>query len=117
MSTRQVGNRYENDAAAELEAIGYFCYPSRGSRGIDLIALATDEMALPHLGLEVGGSGKRLGVAFAKMRENAQFPGMLLLVALSLMKKRRRVLRWYAREDHRGGHHSVIDAIAEARTL
>ena len=118
MSTRQTGNARENRVASVLEAEGYSCYPSRGSRGIDVVAIAPKDQPLPHLGIEIGGMGKRLGVAFAKMRASAQCPGMVLLVVLETLRKRRRSLRWYASADGKhGGHERVHDAIEEARTL
>lgn len=104
--------------AETLESLGWSCYPSRGSRGIDVIALAPSTETRPHLGLEIGGSGKRLHTAFEKMRAAPQCPGMILLVVLETIRKRRRTLRWYASEDgKRGGHQSVLEAIAEARDL
>lgn len=116
MSTRQTGNKRENRVAAELEVIGYFCYPSRGSRGIDVVAIAPKDEPLPHLGIEIGGPGKRIATAFAKMRACPQCPGMVLLVALETLRNRKRSLRWYASEDgKRGGYESVRDAIAAAR--
>lgn len=119
MSTRQVGNKRENRVTAILEAIGYFCYPSRGSRGIDVVAIAPkDESLLPHLGVEIGGSGKRIATAFGKMRACPQCPGMVLLVVLETLRNRRRSLRWYASEDgKRGGHDNPLDAVDEARRL
>ena len=116
MSTRQTGNARENRVSSVLEAIGYFCYPSRGSRGINVVAIAPKEDPLPHLGIEIGGPGKRLAIAFGKIRACAQCPGMLLLVAMETIRDRRRSIRWYASEDgKRGGHKDVRDAIEEAR--
>jgi hypothetical protein len=124
MSTRQQGGARENRVADVLEKEGWYCYPSRGSRGIDVIAIAPHEYrsngstVRPHLGVEIGGKGKRLRVAFEKMRGAPQCPGMILLVALETIRDRKRSVRWYASEEgKRGGHASVLDAIAEARTL
>lgn len=107
-----------------LESAGWFCYPSRGSRGIDIIAIAPPEFrsnghaSSPHLGLEIGGRSKSLRGAFAKMREQPQCPGMLLLVVIETLRERRRSLRWYANERGKhGGHADVHAAIAEARSL
>lgn len=117
-SSRQKGGARENRVADLLEtAHKYSCYPSRGSRGLDLVCIAGPP-PLPHLGIEVGGASKRIGAAFRKMRETAQCPGMLLLVVRELKRSGRRYLRWYASEDgKRGGHAAVLDAIAEAREL
>lgn len=93
---------------------GYFGYPSRGSRGIDAICLAPNDSNLPHLGLEIGGSGKRVRSAFEKIHGCSQFPGMALLVVREVKVKGRNVFRWYANEK---AHYSVLAAIAEWREL
>jgi|SRR5580704_11921264 hypothetical protein len=124
MSTRQVGNARENRVSAVLEKLGWYCYPSRGSRGIDVIAIAEPEYRAnggttrPHLGLEIGGLGKSHSAAFAKMRSAPQCPGMILLVVKETKANGKRRLRWYASERGKhGGHESVQEAIVEARTL
>jgi|SRR5580693_6549069 hypothetical protein len=94
MSTRQAGNATENLAIAYLEEKhGYFCYPSRGSRGVDVVALSTTE--LPHLLLEVGTKNKRARGAFAKMEAQPNFPGAFLLVVRKIKVKGRNLLRWH----------------------
>ena len=55
----------------------------------DLIALAPPEGGLPHLLIEVGGIGKRLGVAFAELREGLA-PGFVPLVVRFVARR-----RWY----------------------
>ncbi len=92
MSTRQAGNANENRVIDFLEARGYFCYPSRGSRGIDIIAL--HDIA-SHLGLEVGTTHKRAASAFAKMLASPRPAGMVCLVVRKTKRKNRIVLKWH----------------------
>lgn len=81
---------------ALLEERGYFCYPSRGSRGIDVIALAPKDTSMPHIGLEVGTKNKSAKKAFEKMRSEPNFPGMVLLVVRKRLKKNRISFRWHS---------------------
>jgi hypothetical protein len=92
MNTRQQGNRLENTVSAFLAQRGYFCYPSRGSRGIDIIALHDTES---HLGLEVGTTHKRAASAFEKMLACPRPAGMVCLVVRKTKRKNRVVLRWH----------------------
>lgn len=115
MSTRQQGNVTENLAIAYLESEhGYFCYPSRGSRGIDVVALSTTN--LPHLLLEIGTKNKRARGAFAKMQASPNFPGAFLFVVRKIKIKNRNRLRWHVPGVTRGID-NFLDAIAEAKTL
>jgi len=114
-STRQRGNLTENLAIAFLEDNhSYFCYPSRGSRGVDVVALSTTE--LPHLLLEVGTKNKRARGAFAKMEAQPNFPGAFLLVVRKVKVKGRNVLRWHIPGLHRGldDFSAAISAAREA---
>ena len=95
MSTRQVGNARENRVIAFLEALGYYCYPSRGSRGIDIVALSTPEMDLPYLGIEAGGRSKSVRLAFSKLADARVYPGMRLLVVREVKVRNRNTLRWH----------------------
>jgi hypothetical protein len=114
VSTRQIGNRTENLAVYFLEEkYGYFCYPSRGSRGIDVVCLSTT--TLPHLLLEVGTKNKRARGAFAKMSEQPNFPGASLLVVRKVKVKGRNVLRWHVPGVVRG--FDEFTAAIEARPL
>jgi hypothetical protein len=115
-STRSKGNRVENFVAAHLEGLNYFCYPSRGSRGIDLICLAPPDSNLPHLGIEVGTEAKSVRAAFAKMRAATQFPGMIMLVARRIVIRRKSKIRWHA-DSGRWGTDSFMEAIEKARAL
>jgi len=116
MSTRQRGNKRENVVMRHLEDLGYFCYASRGSRGIDIIALSPKDQILPHLGIEAGGRSKSVKEAFAKMRASANFPGMLLLVVREVKVKNRNRLRWHA-TDGVHGHDSFESALEAAGDL
>lgn len=114
MSDRQLGNARENRVADILEAIGYCCYASRGSRGTDIVALH-QEYGKPHLHVAVMRPvGGNIGTEFAKLRSKVMPAGAVCIVAREVTKKRH---RWYAREDHRGGHDNPLDAIEEARSL
>ena len=113
-NTRAAGNRRENRVVKHLEALGYFCYPSRGSRGIDLIAIAPGTLHLPHLGREVGGEKKSVREAFGKMRLLPQCPGMVLLVVREIKTNGRNHFRWHAAAEVRG-HDSFEGAVDAAR--
>lgn len=117
MSTRQQGNRTENLVANYLtENYGYYCYPSRGSRGLDLICLCPDNLHLPHLGLEIGTESKSVKAAFAKMCAARRFPGMLFMVVRKIKKNGRVKLRWHVTSGA-WGHDSFESALEEARKL
>jgi hypothetical protein len=117
-SSRQQGNRTENLVAKYLEdEYGYYCYPSRGSRGIDLVCLANPfGIARPHLMIEVGTESKSVKAAFAKISETTLFPGSIPLVVRKIVKNRRISLRWHSQAGVRG-HENFWDALVEARTL
>ena len=69
----------------------------------DVIALSAEADLLPHLLIEVGGAGKRLGVAFRELRESI-LPGFAPMVVRFVARK-----RWYyVTEDDR------FDAVEEA---
>jgi hypothetical protein len=115
-SSRQIGNRNENIVAAYLEdGYGYYCYPSRGSRGIDLVCLSPEE-GLPHLMIEVGTRSKSVVAAFDKMYRASLFPGSVPMVVRKIIENGRIALRWHAQSGVRG-HYNFEDALAEARSL
>lgn len=114
MSTRQRGNRRENDVIAHLEAKGYWCAASRGSRGIDIVCFAPPDSTLPHLAIEAGGRAKSVVAALAKMRESTRPPGSVLLVVRQVKERGRNVLRWHSTEGR--GHDSLEDALSAARS-
>jgi hypothetical protein len=75
----------------------------------DLIALTAQD-GLPHLLVEVGGAGKRLGVAFTELRESV-LVGFSPLVVRFVDRR-----RWvYVDEDHRFADvEDAIDALRAA---
>jgi len=93
MSTRATGNQRERSFEARLWAHGYRTARFSGSgqrvsdgrkeNGLcgDLIALAPMDSGLPHLIAEIGGVGKRLGVAFTVLHEYPLPPGFVAVVA------------------------------------
>ncbi len=105
----------------ELAAFGYRCArvsasgQRRGARRYentlagDLVAL-TPNYGHPHLIVEVGGIGKRLGVAFTELRE-LLMPGFQPLVVRYVKRK-----RWiYVDEDHRfDDFRDALDALRDA---
>lgn len=95
---------------ARVSASGQRRGARREERGLagDVIALATVP-GLPHLLIEVGGAGKRLGVAFAELRESI-LPGFCPLV-VRFVKRRRFV---YTSEDDRFA--DLADALESLRT-
>ncbi|MDE2101746.1 MAG: hypothetical protein KGL39_31155 [Patescibacteria group bacterium] len=101
-SSRAKGNAFENHVIDFLEARGWYCYASRGSRGLDITAIAPKDSPLPHLGIEAGTKNKRARGAFKKMRESPQCPGMILLVARKMLVKRRITILWHVEGVLRG---------------
>jgi len=108
----------ENAVAKILERdYHYHCYPSRGSRGIDLICLAPPDSLLPHLGLEVGTKSKSVRAAFAKMAEARRYPGMIFMVVRKLILSNRIVFKWHPRAGFKSGYFDFEKALEEARSL
>jgi hypothetical protein len=98
LSTRQAGNRRENRFGDALESRNYFVSYSRGSRGIDVVAIGL-KGAAPHILAEVGGIGKRVRSSFAKLRAAPSFPGSRKIVARELKHKGRCFWRVYTDPD------------------
>lgn len=118
MSTASLGAARVGAVISSLAARGYRCGrmsasgQRRGSRrdeqmlAGDLIALGST--GLPHLLVEVGGAGKRLGVAFTELRE-CILPGFVPVVVRFVNRK-----RWYyVDEDDR--FEDVDDALEAVR--
>lgn len=99
MSTRQCGNRKENIVIDILEQHGYRGYASRGSRGVDIVALAPPNTTLPHLEIECGAESKRVGEAFRKLAAIPAYSGAVRLVVRVLNRRGKRVVWWYAHAD------------------
>lgn len=105
--------------SAYLEAEwNYWCQPSRGSRGIDITALADPDSSLPHLAIEAGTKSKSVKQAFIKLLDpkTRMYAGMLPLVVRKLKRKNRIVLRWHATSGKHGTD-NFLGAIEEAREL
>lgn len=111
-SSRAKGNIRENRIIDILEALGYYCYASRGSRGIDIIALHS-EYGHPHLAVAVVRPSGSVKQNFAKLHS---YPMPAGAVPIAVREVNRKVCRWYA-EPGRGGHDNPTDAITEARSL
>ncbi len=82
----------ENRCAALLEAYGYTCFTSRGSRGIDLFAVAEHG---PHLAIEVGGPKKVLRESFEALYA-AKKPGGTRVLVVRWVN---RGFRWHLSAD------------------
>lgn len=120
-SSRQIGNGHENSVCKYLETeYGYYTYPSRGSRGIDVICLRDnwDCFAnLPYLGLEIGTESKSVTAAFKKIRSQPQYPGMAMMVVRRIKGKNGRYfLRWHI-DDGVKGHDDFMEAIEAWREI
>lgn len=119
MSTASLGASRVGAVMTTLSAAGYRCArisasgQRRGTRraehglGGDVIALATVP-GYPHLLVEVGGVGKRVGAAFQELR-GSLMPGFAPLVVRFVG----RVRRAYVGEDER--YDAVIDAVLALR--
>lgn len=111
MSDRQRGNQRENRCADILDAIGYCCYPSRGSRGSDIVALHREE-GFPNLEVAVVRPTGSVTENFAKMR-GYETPANTVRIAVREVEPYH--FRWYDKSNHRGGHADPLAAIAAAR--
>ena len=95
-SSRQAGNRRENRVGAMLRAHGYEPFYSRGSRGVDILAVSTIE-GRPHLRIAVSRpSYTAVRGPFQKLREAPKIPG-----AIDLLIREVETNEWkiYADED------------------
>ena len=93
---------------ARVSASGQRKGARRDEAGIAADIIAIGAGALPNLIVEVGGVGKRLGVAFAEMRASCP-PTFAPMVVRFVGRKR----RWYAHED--AFHDSLESALDELR--
>jgi hypothetical protein len=120
MSSSSLGASRVGTVMSHLAAAGFRCGrmsasgQHKGARrdecGLagDVVAIATD-LALPHLLVEVGGSGKRLGTAFTELRDSLA-PGFGALVVRFVDRRS----WWYVTEDDRFAN--VDDALDALRT-
>jgi hypothetical protein len=96
MSTRQAGNRRENRVGAMLRAHGYEPFYSRGSRGVDILAVSTEE-GRPHLRIAVSRpSYTAVRGPFEKLRAAPKIPGAIDLLIREVERNEWRI---YADED------------------
>ncbi len=99
MSSRALGNAREHTLEARLWPYGYRTMLSKGSgqriaasasqgplRG-DIVAIAAVDSGLPHLLIEVGSIGKRLGTTFAEMTREPLPGGFVALIARVIERK------------------------------
>jgi hypothetical protein len=121
MSTRATGNAREHRVEEMLWEHGFRTMLARASgqrkkaaakgnalRG-DIIAISAWESGLPHLLVEAGGIGKRLGVTFAELTEHPLPSGFVPVVVRCV----KRAWKWYLSPDDR--FDSLDDALAALR--
>ena len=121
MSTSALGSQRVGKVMSALSGVGYRCARTsasgqrRGARrdekGLagDIIALSTVP-TLPHVLVECGGVGKRLGTAFGELRESLA-PGFVAIVVRYVDRKS----WWYVDEDSRFSDiDGALDALREA---
>lgn len=135
MSTRQTGNRHENEAAEMAEALGYAVWKSRGSRGTaDLVCFQSEhvttlyesggfryrEQRIPPLVIQVGTAGKPIAATLADLQDAPRPIGSRCLVARRTKKRavlksgkkgRAMVVAWKFHAPH-GNFDSLAEAIA-----
>jgi len=99
VSTRQAGNRTENAFCRMIEGHGYCTFPSRGSRGVDVLCVHSETCLC--IGVEVGGSSKVLRQAFPKLRTAILPAGSWRLVVRRVVAKGRAHWHFYTSEDER----------------
>lgn len=99
MSTRSTGASRERSFEARLWAVGFRTMRASASgqriaedrriHGLpgDLLAIAPTDSGLPHILAEVGGIGKRLGVAFAELTAEPLPPGFVPAVARCVARR------------------------------
>lgn len=80
---------------AQLRELGYYCFASRGSRGIDVIAVH-DDRTLPILVCEVGGRSKVVSAALSELEAAARPIGSRCIVA---RETARGVWRYHTRDN------------------
>jgi hypothetical protein len=105
MSTRQTGNRFENQVCQQAEAIGYATFAARGSRGpVDVLAFESEpfefddngrmyEMLVP-LVIQVGTTNKPIASTLAELSAAPRPIGSLCLVARRHKHKTSKRISW-----------------------
>jgi hypothetical protein len=108
-STRQKGNISENAFCEMIAKHGFCTYPSRGSRGVDVLCVHRETRLC--IAVEVGDESKVLKDAFPKLRSASVPVGTWLMVVKRSVQKRRVRWRFYTDVDER---HETLDAALEA---
>lgn len=98
---------------ARVSASGQRKGKRREENGVsaDIIAFAPADSGLPHLIVESGGAGKRLGVAFEEMLEHPLPPGFIALVARTIDRK----MRWHVSAERGDSFSTLVDALDAVR--
>lgn len=97
MSTRQTGNARENRCGDVLRLYNYEPFYSRGSRGVDILAVQTEANGQPHLLIAViRPIGGNIREAFQKLRDGPRIMGSRHVVAKEIQRNR---WRWFSSED------------------
>lgn len=123
MSTRQTGNRSENEVAEMAEALGYAVWKSRGSRGeADLICFEDhhgfkwwDGFKTPIV-IQVGTSGKAIAATLNDLEASARPIGSLCVVSRRHSVKKpgkARTVKWT--HHSRAGKFETLAALLDAR--
>lgn len=119
MSSSSKGAQRVGSALSQFATLGFRCSrvsasgQRKGARrnekciAGDLIALAPDGSGYPHVVAEIGGSGKRLRVAFAELRSEPLAAGFVPIVGRVV---RRRWL-WYSDV---GARHATLQEALDA---
>jgi hypothetical protein len=106
MSTRQTGNRHENDFMEAAESLGYATFAARGSRGpVDVLCFQAIslvnwpdtlpvERLLPPLCVQVGTTNKPIASTLAELEQAPRPIGSLCLVARRHRHKTSRRISW-----------------------
>lgn len=93
MSTRQTGNRYENEAAEQLQAAGYWTFAARGSRtAIDLLAIHRETKQI--VAVQVGTKNKSYRKALLGMYVADKPFGTVCIVARRIYTGPNTLTRW-----------------------
>jgi hypothetical protein len=114
MSSRQTGNRHENEAADSLHAIGYWTFAARGSRTpIDLLCVHRTSRLI--VAVQVGTANKSATAALREMRLGDAPAGTIFVVARRCKRSGRRIeWRWHWDIERRSWSTNPATAIAAA---
>lgn len=94
-----------------VEAHGYCTFPSRGSRGVDVLCVHQDTRLC--IGVEVGGKSKSLKQAFPKLRAAVLPAGSWRLVVRRYVLRGKARWAFYSSENDR--HETLEEALCTLR--